>query len=135
MNSSPFCTSIMKPRPGSAGFHHQPVAGITPDTGPVTELPLNDAETGSAPLIVTAHVIWLPVHVPLQPWNTLPGLAVAVSTTCVPEENAPTQVPPVQTMPAGTLVTVPLPATVTDRLARPSKLRKPAPAWPTTVTG
>src|SRR5580658_9582269 len=136
MNSWPLCTSIMKPRPGSAGFHHHPVAGTTPDTGPVTELPLKAAVTGSAPLIVTTQVSWSPLQAPpLQPSNVFPDVAVAVNVTCVPVENAPTQVPLVHTMPEGTLVTVPLPAMVTDRLARPSRLRKPPPPGPTTVTG
>ncbi len=52
----------------------------------------------------------VPEHAaPLQPANADPGLGVAVRVTEVPESNAAEQVRP-QLMPAGALVTVPLPA-------------------------
>ncbi|HZU42556.1 MAG TPA: hypothetical protein VE994_07795 [Terriglobales bacterium] len=50
----------------------------------------------------------LPLHAPLQPAKTDPALAVAVSVTVVPLLKVALQVLP-QEIPAGLLVTVPVP--------------------------
>ena len=70
---------------------------------------VNVAVTDVAALIVTVQV---PVPVqppPLQPVNVEPAAGVAVRVTAVPLAKAAEQVAP-QEMPAGALVTVPLPA-------------------------
>jgi len=77
-------------------------------------LALNVAVTLFAALIVTEQVP-VPVHAPLQPEKVWPLAGVAVSVTLVPEVKLAEQVAP-QLMPAGKLVTVPLPATVTLRV-------------------
>ena len=64
-----------------------------------------------AALSVTVHV---PVPVqppPLQPLNVDPAVGAAVKVTAVPLANAAEHVAP-QEMPAGVLVTVPIPAPV-----------------------
>jgi hypothetical protein len=69
---------------------------------------LNVAVTDFAAVIETTHEP-VPVHAPLQPVNVDPEAAVAVSVTDVPLLKLAEQVEP-QLMPAGELVTVPLPA-------------------------
>jgi hypothetical protein len=70
---------------------------------------LKVAVTDRAELIVTSHVP-VPEHpAPLQPAKTEPGAAVAVSVTTVPSVYCAAHVAP-QSMPAGELVTVPVPA-------------------------
>ena len=61
--------------------------------------------------IVIVHVP-VPVHppVPLQPVNVLPPLGAAVSVTTWPDVKFAEHVPVVQLIPAGALVTVPVPA-------------------------
>jgi hypothetical protein len=61
--------------------------------------------------MLTLHVP-VPVQSPLQPVNTQPVAGCGVSVTLVPAANAAEQVVP-QLIPAGWLVTVPLPVTVT----------------------
>jgi hypothetical protein len=75
---------------------------------------LKVAVTDLAAFIVTVHVP-VPVQAPLQPAKVEPDAAVAVSVTEVPLEKLAVQVPG-QLIPAGLLVTVPLPvpAVVTD---------------------
>jgi hypothetical protein len=68
----------------------------------------NVAVTVRAWLIVTVHAP-VPVHAPVQPVNVLPVAAVPVSVTDVPELYVAVHVAP-QLMPAGVLVTVPVPA-------------------------
>jgi hypothetical protein len=58
--------------------------------------------------MVTVQVPVVPVQAPLQPLKPLPGNGVAVKVTLVPPENAAPQVMP-QLMPAGLLVTEPVP--------------------------
>src|SRR5207244_6385826 len=68
------------------------------------------AVTACAALIVTVQV---PVPVqppPLQPEKVEPAAGTAVKVTEVPLANLAEQPMPPQTMPAGALVTVPLPA-------------------------
>lgn len=69
--------------------------------------PLNEAVTAVAALSVTMQVP-VPVHAPLQPANVDPLAGAAVSVTGVPVAKLPEHVGP-QLMPAGALVTVPLP--------------------------
>ena len=69
---------------------------------------LKVAVADSFAAMVTVHVL-LPVHAPAQPAKKDdPLLAVAVSFTFVPELKLAVQVAP-QLMPAGVLVTCPLP--------------------------
>jgi hypothetical protein len=68
---------------------------------------LNVAFTASAPLIVSEQVP-VPMQAPLQPANVAPGLAAAASMTAVPLLKFVLHVPG-QLIPAGLLVTVPLP--------------------------
>ena len=65
------------------------------------------AVTACAALTVTVQVP-VPAQLPLQPLNVEPAPGVAVSVTPVPLANAAEHVTP-QTMPAGELVTVPVP--------------------------
>jgi hypothetical protein len=60
---------------------------------------------------VTVQVAAVPVQAPLQPVNADPVAAVALRVTAVPTGKAAKQVSP-QRMPAGLLVTVPVPAPV-----------------------
>ena len=68
---------------------------------------LNVAVTDWAEVIETTQEP-VPVHAPLQPANVEPAAAVAVSVTEVPLLKVAEQVAP-QLMPAGELVTLPLP--------------------------
>src|SRR2546426_3524880 len=69
------------------------------------------ALTACAALIVTMQVP-VPLHpAPLQPANTDPLAGAAVKVTCVPLTNAALHVTP-QSMPAGLLLTVPMPLPV-----------------------
>ncbi len=68
---------------------------------------VNTAFTDRAALIVTTQAP-VPVQAPLQPANTEPAAGVGVSVTEVPELKLNVQVAP-QLMPAGELVTVPVP--------------------------
>jgi hypothetical protein len=66
------------------------------------------ALTERAELTVVVHVAALPVQSPDQPLNAEPAAGAAVSVTLVPETKALEQVVP-QSIPAGELVTVPVP--------------------------
>src|SRR2546425_11646210 len=66
------------------------------------------AVTACAALIVTLQAP-VPVQLPLQPVKVEPAAGAAVKVTAVPLVNEAEQVAP-QEMPAGALVTVPLPA-------------------------
>jgi hypothetical protein len=66
-------------------------------------------------LIVTVQVVAVPEQAPLQPENALPVAGAAVSVTLVPAANVwlhPVE-PPVQLMPAGVELTLPVPPSVT----------------------
>src|SRR5258708_5519419 len=65
----------------------------------------------SAALIVTLHIVEVPLHAPLQLSKADPMLAVAVSPTTEPWAKLALHVDP-QLMPAGVLVTVPVPGPV-----------------------
>jgi len=69
----------------------------------------NVAVTFRAAFIVTVQVLAVPVQPPLQPVKVDPAAGAALSVTTVPDVNEVEQVVP-QLMPAGALVTVPLPA-------------------------
>src|SRR5207244_12644802 len=69
----------------------------------------NVAVTEVAALIVTVQVAVPEQPPPLQPAKVEPATGAAVKVTEVPLANAAAQVAP-QAMPAGALVTVPLPA-------------------------
>jgi hypothetical protein len=56
----------------------------------------------------------VPLQAPPQPVKTKPDAGVGVRVTCVPLLKLALQVAP-QLMPAGELVTAPLPVTVTDK--------------------
>ena len=66
---------------------------------------------------VTLQLLEVPEQAPLQPANVLPAVACAVRVTCVLAAKLPEQVLP-QLMPAGELLTVPLPVPwrVTDKV-------------------
>jgi hypothetical protein len=68
---------------------------------------LNVAVTDVLAVSVTVHAL-VPVHAPDQPANVDPLAAVGVSVTAVPLLKVALQVCP-QLMPAGLLVTVPVP--------------------------
>src|SRR5215471_14488997 len=75
---------------------------------PLTEgMLVKVAVTACAALTVTVHVPF-PAQLPLQPLNEDPAPGVAVSVTAVPLANPAEHVAP-QMMPAGELVTVPVP--------------------------
>src|SRR3990170_3922754 len=65
--------------------------------------------------IVTTHVGLVPVQSPAHCSNTHPGSGIAVNVTFVPARKSAEQLPLRQSIPAGTLVTVPLPVTQTER--------------------
>jgi hypothetical protein len=67
------------------------------------------AVTLRAALIVTVQLLAVPEQPPLQPVKVEPAAGAAVRVTAVPDVNEVEQVAP-QLMPAGELVTVPLPA-------------------------
>jgi hypothetical protein len=69
---------------------------------------VNVAVTAAAAFIVTVHGP-VPVQAPLQPVNADPAFGVAVSVTTVPLTKSALHVAP-QLIPAGLLVTVPVPA-------------------------
>ena len=70
------------------------------------------AVTVFAALIVTMQVEAVPLHAPPQPENELPEPGAAVNVTLVPLVKLALHVVP-QLMPAGLLVTVPVPDLVT----------------------
>ncbi len=77
----------------------------------VVELSVNVAVTDRSCVMVTTQVDE-PAHpLPLHPLKNEPDAAVAVSVTLAPLAKVAEQVRP-QSMPAGTLVTVPLPVPV-----------------------
>jgi hypothetical protein len=78
---------------------------------------VNVAVTAVLALTVTVQAA-VPVHAPLQPLKVEPVTGVAVKATCVPVATDSEHVVP-QAMPAGELVTFPLPVPlfVTDRVA------------------
>ena len=80
---------------------------LSVQTGAVT-LVANVAVTLALMLTVQLPV---PLHAPLQPVKMLPVVGVAVRVTFVPLANDALQVEP-QLMPAGVLLTVPVPAPV-----------------------
>ena len=69
---------------------------------------MNVAVTDRATSSVTVQVADDPVHAPLQPVKLEPAAATAVSVTDAPFVKSFSQVAP-QSMPAGLLVTEPLP--------------------------
>jgi len=71
------------------------------------------AATLSAAFIVTLQAV--PLHAPLQPLKLQPEAGMAARLTCVPAAKLALQVAP-QLMPAGMLVTVPLPLSLTARV-------------------
>lgn len=81
------------------------LAGERLTTGPL--LVLNVAVSDLDELIVTAHAP-VPVHAPLQPVNVEPAVGVSVMVTTVPLAKFAVHVPG-QLIPAGLLVTVPVP--------------------------
>src|SRR5690606_12989632 len=76
---------------------------------------VNSAPTSTAPSTVNEQVL-NPLQTLLQPPKSLPVPGVALSVTSVPYSNESLQVPPaaVQAMSPTSLVTVPLPSTVTS---------------------
>ncbi|MBK7001894.1 MAG: hypothetical protein IPH35_18575 [Rhodoferax sp.] len=79
----------------------------------------NVAITLLAAVILTVQVP-VPLHAPPQPAKLLPAAGVAASVTLVPLANAALHVLP-QLMPAGALVTVPVPVPLllTDKTTEP----------------
>jgi hypothetical protein len=73
---------------------------------------LKAAETAVAPETVTVQVVVVFAHAPPHPANTYPAPGDSVSVTWAFCANAAEHVPG-QEMPAGVLVTVPVPETVT----------------------
>ena len=61
-------------------------------------------------LTVTVQVP-VPLHAPLHPWNIELPVGVAANITCAPQEKLPLQFA-VQLMPAGLLVTIPVPLVI-----------------------
>src|SRR5205823_174329 len=70
------------------------------------------ADTLMSEFIVTVHVAPVPPHAPPQPPKLWPLAGVAVRLTCVPPAKLALHVAG-QLMPAGELVTVPLPLSLT----------------------
>ena len=91
-------------------FQSAPVLAPVPP-GRTYQLPegmrLNVAVAVRTAFRVTTHVP-VPEHAPDQPANAEPDAAAVVKVTTVPEENEALQVEP-QEIPAGELVTVPVP--------------------------
>src|SRR5580704_827326 len=77
----------------------------------------NVAVTASAAFIVTTQLP-VPLQAPLQPLKAQPAAGVGVKVTCVPPVKTWLQVDG-QLTPEGLLDTVPLPVTLTVRLALP----------------
>ena len=78
--------------------------------------PTKVAATEVSAFKATVHVS-VPEHPPDQPVNTKPGFGAAVRVTVVPVANAAAQVGP-QLIPAGLLVTVPVPEPVSETVNR-----------------
>ena len=85
-----------------------PLPDLVSEITRVEEAKLKVAVTLLALAMVTLQLLDVPEHAPLQPANVLPAVACAVKVTCVFAEKLLEQVLP-QLMPAGELVTVPLP--------------------------
>jgi hypothetical protein len=81
------------------------------------------AVTDSAEVTEIGHVGAVPEHAPPQPTNTIPGAGVSVSVTAAPFANVAEQVDP-QLIPAGLLVTVPLPESITVTVSAVVKMPK-----------
>jgi hypothetical protein len=74
----------------------------------------NRADTTRGALIVTAHVLPVPVQAPVQPAKTQPPAGVAVNVTSVPTRKLALHALPHE-IPAGALETVPFPSVETAR--------------------
>ena len=85
-------------------------AALAPVVATMKGAVANVAVTLIAALMLNVQILF-PVHSPLQPVKVDPEAGVAVSVTLLPMLKEALQVPP-QLMPAGLLVTVPLPVPV-----------------------
>src|SRR5439155_877277 len=99
VRSSVMCTAFTRVVPATSGLSVKPVPA------------LKVAVTDAAAFSVTVQVL-VPVQAPLQPEKKKPVPGAAVRVTTVPVVNEAEHVPP-QEIPAGELVTVPVPALVT----------------------
>src|SRR5947209_1114672 len=84
-----------------------PVPAFVTESWKVTGVVVKVAVTACAEFIVTTQLP-LPLHAPVHPVKVEPVVAVGVSVTCVPLLKLAVHVVP-QLIPAGLLVTVPLP--------------------------
>src|SRR6266850_1600189 len=98
VRSSVMCTAFMTVVPATSGLSVKVLVAT-----------VNVAVTDVAAVTVTTQVPVPAQPPPLQPVNVEPAAGAAVSVTMVPVVNEAEQVAP-QAMPAGVLVTVPLPA-------------------------
>jgi hypothetical protein len=97
-----------------------------PDALPVSETVSvgvleNEAATDVVPVIVKVHVAEPVQPAPVHPAKKAPAPGMAVSVICVPGWKGAVQAEP-QLIPAGLLVIVPLPLTVTNSVGEPAKL-------------
>jgi len=97
VRSSVICAALMTVLPATSGLSLNAFGFV-----------LNVAVAARAAVIETVQVTVVPVHAPLQPAKSELPAAEAVKVTMVPLVNEVEQVAP-QSMPAGELVTVPLP--------------------------
>ena len=74
---------------------------------------VNVAVTDCAWVMLTTHVVFVPVQAPLHPVKVAPDKGDAVRVTLIPAINEALQVLP-QLMPAGLLVTRPLPLPLSE---------------------
>jgi hypothetical protein len=79
-----------------------------------TPLEVKVAVSETPALTVTAQLFEVPQPLPVQPWNEYPVPATAFTVTCVPLVKVAEQAPG-QLIPAGLLVTLPVPTTCTVR--------------------
>jgi hypothetical protein len=109
---APKVTALLEPPPVAVGVYWSlyaaPLGAV--DVKTIVWFALKRAVTDFAASMVTLRVV-VPVPSPLQPLNVEPDAGVAVKVTFDPLVKLAEQVVP-QLMPAGLLVTVPLPAPV-----------------------
>lgn len=110
------CANVAEQDPGQETPAGELVTAPLPLTVTVRVSSCTNVAVTLLPAVIVTVQVLVPEQAPDQPEKLSPADGVAVSVTIVPYENVVEQVPG-QEMPAGELVTVPLPLTLTESVS------------------